>query len=76
MRFSLGTIAATGDPCLWIPVTSGVADYNEYYTLTPDQYERFGSDETAAAAFADECRRREHDDCLLEQPGWNRGAPR
>jgi hypothetical protein len=74
-RYSLGVVDSTGEPCLYIPVTIGVADYNEYYALTPETYERFVADSSAAAAFAEECRRREHDDLLLQQPGWNRGTP-
>ena len=29
----------------------------------------------AALAFAEECRRREHDDLLILKLGWNRGIP-
>jgi hypothetical protein len=74
-RYSLGIEEGTGQGVLYIPVTIGVADYNEYYALTPAQYEAFLADPEAAAAFAEECRRREHDDLLMQKPGWNRGTP-
>lgn len=74
-RYSLGVIDATGAACLYIPVTIGIADCNEYYALSTDQYEHLRTDEAAAIRFAEECRRREHDDLLLQKPGWNRGVP-
>jgi hypothetical protein len=74
-RFSLGTMEATGERYASFPVTTGVADYEEYYRLTPEQHARFIADPVAALAFVEECRRREHDDLLLQRPGWNRGTP-
>ncbi|WP_349866800.1 hypothetical protein [Leifsonia sp. WHRI 6310E] len=74
-RYSLGTVEATGEPYASVPVTTGVADYEEFYRLTPEQHARFLADPDAALAFVEECRLREHDDLLLQQPGWNRGTP-
>lgn len=74
-RYGLGVDFDSGTPFLAIPVTIGVADYNEYYRVTKQDFERFGADPAAALSFADECRRREHDDLLIVQPGWNRGIP-
>jgi len=74
-RYSLGTVEATGEHYASVPVTTGVADYEEFYRLTPEQHARFLADPDAALAFVEECRRREHDDLLLQQPGWNRGTP-
>ncbi|WP_220700565.1 hypothetical protein [Mycetocola lacteus] len=58
-----------------IPVTIGVADYIEYYGITPVTYERFLADPSLAVPFAEECRARLHDDLLIQKPGWNRGIP-
>lgn len=74
-RYSLAVVTATQRPCLYIPVTIGVADYNEYYALTDAQYQRILNDPRAAAEFGEECRQREHDDLLLQKPGWDRGTP-
>jgi hypothetical protein len=56
-------------------VNSSAVGYEEYYELTVDQYGRFMDDAALALAFVEECRRHEHDELLLEKPGWNRGIP-
>ncbi|MEZ3162020.1 hypothetical protein AB1K54_16005 [Microbacterium sp. BWT-B31] len=74
-RYSLGIEQDTGKRYLAIPVTNGLADYEEYYELDLDEYERFLADGEAATAFADECRERKNDERLIRKPGWNRGIP-
>jgi hypothetical protein len=74
-RYSLGTMEATGERYASFPVTTGVADYEEYYRISAEQYARFLADPDAALTFVEECRRREHDGLLLQHPGWNRGTP-
>ena len=74
-RYALGIDELSGRRYVSLPVTIGVADYNEYYELKDDAYARFLADPASAAAFVEECRRREHDELLLQQPGWNRGTP-
>ncbi len=56
------------------PVTVGIIDYEEYYRLTPAQYEHFMADHEAALEFVESCRRHEHDELLIQKPGWNRGT--
>jgi hypothetical protein len=56
-------------------VTIGVVDYEECYRLTPAQFEHFMKDRAAALEFVESCRRREHDELLIQKPGWNRGTP-
>ncbi|MBB3602531.1 hypothetical protein FHT40_002164 [Mycolicibacterium sp. BK556] len=73
-RFSLGIEINEGIHYASFPVSIGVVDYEEYYRLTLDQYERFMSDHEAALNFVESCRRQEHDDLLIQKPGWNRGA--
>lgn len=48
---------------------------DEFYRLTDRQFAAFVSDPHAAMNFADECRRREHDDLLRLAPGRDRGTP-
>lgn len=74
-RYSIGVEEESGRGYLSIPVSNGVVDYEEFYALDPAQYDAFLADEAAAVAFADRCRAHEHDDLLLQQPGWNRGIP-
>lgn len=74
-RYSLGVERASERLYLSVPVTNGIADYEEYYELTSAEYDHVFTDPTAALAFADECRDRLHDDRLIQKPGWNRGVP-
>jgi hypothetical protein len=48
---------------------------DEYYEVTDDEYARLMADPVGALAFVEECRRREHDERLMQKPGWNRGTP-
>jgi hypothetical protein len=72
--YSLGIDTATHKKFLSIPVSSGIVDYEEYYELTDAQSETFHVNALAASQFADECRRREHDELLIVKPGTNRGT--
>ena len=74
-RYGLGVDADSGKYFLAIPVTNGVADYNEYYEISRDVFDRYVSEPAEALKFAEECRLREHDELLILQPGWNRGIP-
>lgn len=73
-RFSLGHDTITGEKYLSIPVSNRMVDYEEHYKLELSVYSEFVRSNDAAIAFADECRRREHDDCLLVKPGTDRGT--
>ena len=73
-RFSLGTDQTDGQHYLSIPVANRLADYDEYYRIEPDLYSSFMQNEAAAAAFAQECRKRLHDDRLILAPGSDRGS--
>jgi hypothetical protein len=74
-RYSLGVEEESGRLYASFPVNSSAFGYEEYYELTKDQYELFMADHSLALAFVEECRRHEHDELLLEKPGWNRGVP-
>lgn len=75
-RYSIGTDTTSGRRYLSIPVSSSAVDYEEHYEITVAQYEQLLADASAAIEFAESCRRREQDDRLILQPGWNRGTPR
>ena len=74
-RYSIGVESMSGRYYASIPVSNGIVDYEEYYELTEDQYHKFLRDRKAAIEFVEACRRREHDDLLLQRPGSNRGTP-
>ena len=74
-RYSIGVEATSGRYYASIPVSNRIVDYEEYYELTEDQYRNFLRDRGAAIEFVEACRRREHDDLLLQRPGSNRGTP-
>jgi hypothetical protein len=73
-RYALERDTETGAPVLSIPVSNGIVDYCEYYTISESELARFLNDEAAAASFAIECGRRERDDRLVIKPGAARGV--
>lgn len=73
-RYSLGRDEQSGDYYLSIPVANQMIDYEEFYRLSAHEYKSFTDNETEAAAFADACRKRLHDDRLILKPGSNRGV--
>lgn len=74
-RFSLGIEETTGTPYVSIPVGNGLVDYEEYYAIEPETFERYRADPDAALPFVERCRRREEDERLIQKPGKNRGTP-
>lgn len=74
-RYSLGVESISGRYYASIPVSNGIVDYEEYYELTREQYEQYLRDPLVALQFVEACRKREHDDLLLQKPGKNRGTP-
>lgn len=74
-RYALGVEEETGRYYASLPVSNGVVDYEEYYELTKGQLDHFRADPDDAIEFIEACRRREHDDLLMQKPGWNRGTP-
>lgn len=74
-RYSIGAELDSGSHYVAIPVSNGVVDYVEYYAISPEQFDVFLADRSAAIEFVEACRRREHDDLLILKPGANRGTP-
>jgi NAD(P)-dependent dehydrogenase (short-subunit alcohol dehydrogenase family) len=73
-RFALGFDEGSRRHYVSIPVTSGAVDYEEFYAVDDDRYQQYLADPVSALPFVVECRNREHDDLLLQKPGWNRGV--
>ncbi|MCZ4558192.1 hypothetical protein O4215_21760 [Rhodococcus maanshanensis] len=74
-RFSIGIELESGRRYVSFPVSNGVVDYEEYYEVDSEEYERFLINPGEAAGFVDECRRHTRDDLLMMKPGKNRGTP-
>jgi hypothetical protein len=74
-RYSLGVDEVSGRHYASLPVSTGVVDYEEYYELTDEQFALFLADSASAVRFIEECRLHEHDELLVQKPGWNRGTP-
>lgn len=73
-RFSLGIEEESGRYYVSIPVSNGLADYEEYYEIDRTAFERYRVDPVAALPFVDRCRHRDADELLIVQPGSNRGT--
>ncbi|MGA9223513.1 MAG: hypothetical protein WBZ57_20175 [Pseudomonas graminis] len=73
-RFSLGIEETSGQFYVSFPVSSGLADYEEYYAIDAHMFERFQHNLASALEFVNRCRRREMDELLMQKPGWNRGS--
>ncbi len=74
--FSIGNDQTTGSYYLSIPVFNQMVDYDEYYRISDAKFRAFQADGAAAQAFAEQCRKRRHDDLLILKPGSDRGEPR
>jgi len=74
-HYSLGIDEDSGDYFASLPVSNGVVDYEEYYRVSAAEYAQFLADPTKALEFIEHCRLRQHDNLLMQQPGWNRGTP-
>lgn len=73
-RYSIGTELDSGRWYVSIPVSNGMVGYEEYYAISPGQSDLFLTDRTAAIEFVEACRRRLHDDLLIQKPGVDRGT--
>lgn len=72
--FSLGVEETSGQLYVSFPVSSGFVDYEEYYAIDQEMFERFQHDLASAIEFVNRCRRQELDELLMQKPGWNRGT--
>jgi len=75
-RFSLGIETHSGRYYLAFPVSNMLVDYEEYYELSQEEFERYTGDPATAVPFLQEARNHEHDDRLILEPGRDRGVTR
>jgi len=75
MYYALEVDEETGRYYISFPVSNRMVDYVEYYEIDQQTYERYLADLPSALPFVVECKRHQHDDLLLFQPGSDRGTP-
>jgi hypothetical protein len=73
-RYALGVEEESGRHYVAVPVSNGLVDYEEYYAVDRQTFDRFLVDPVAAVAFVTRCRARELDDRLMIAPGTDRGV--
>jgi predicted transcriptional regulator len=73
-RFSVGVEQETGKHYLAIPVSNGLIEYEEYYEIGKEMFDRLPNNIVELRAFAQECRLRHEDDRLIVKPGTKRGS--
>jgi hypothetical protein len=74
-RYALGMEEQSGKFYVAIPVSNGVADYDEYYEIDQPTFERYRADLDSAKEFVERCRNRQEDARLILKPGSRRGTP-
>jgi hypothetical protein len=74
-RFSLDIDEDTGKTYVAISVFNGMVEYDEWYEVDAEIFERYRVDPALAHDFVDRCKRREMDHLLLLKPGRLRGQP-
>jgi hypothetical protein len=74
-RYSLGIERNSGKYYVSIPANNGIIDYEEYYEIDKDMFDRFRADLDSALPFVIRARNRQEDPRLMYQPSTRRGTP-
>ncbi len=74
-KFAIGIEETSGRFYLSIPVSNHFVDYEEYYEISEEVFEKYKSDMKEAISFVKKCRERKCDALLMQKPGSNRGVP-
>ncbi|EKY4114222.1 TPA: hypothetical protein ACGW3M_001112 [Pseudomonas aeruginosa] len=72
--FSIGQELDSGKYYVSFPVCNGLIDYEEYYEIDREAFDRYEQDMSVAQLFVERCRRHEMDHLLLVPPQANRGT--
>ena len=72
-RFSLEIEEESGRTFVSIPVYNGMVEYEEWYEVDAQDFERYRADPTLAFDFVERCKARQLDHLLLLPPGRDRG---
>jgi hypothetical protein len=74
-RFSIDLETKFQKISVTIPVSNGLAEYEEFYEISEGELELFTNDDTLLKSFVHDCKNRKNDDRLLYKPGRLRGYP-
>lgn len=74
-KFSIGIEKESGEYYLSIPVSNPFVDYSEYYKISRHSYKSYSQNMDLALDFLDQCKKRNKDHLLFQQPGKYRGSP-
>ncbi|WP_434778580.1 hypothetical protein [Neisseria sp. Ec49-e6-T10] len=74
-RFTIGQFHEINKYYISIPVRNMLIDYDEYYEINKDTFDKFLDDPQTALPFVEQCRERKLDDLLILKPGRDRGDP-
>lgn len=72
-RFSLDVDQESGRTFVAIPVRNQMTEYDEYYEVSREDFERYLASPPLAFEFVERAKRRELDHLLLYPPGSDRG---
>lgn len=73
-RFALEIDEQTGRMFVSIPVRNKQVEYDEWYEVDKETFDRYTADPTLADEFVARAKRRELDHLLLLKPGTDRGV--
>lgn len=74
-RYSIEQDLDSGKYYLSFPVFNGMAEYEEFYEILPEELERILEDEASRTELLEKSRSRQNDGRLLLKPGKMRGSP-
>jgi hypothetical protein len=73
-RFAIGIDLDTNRFYVSIPVSNRLADYEEYYEVSKEEFDRYIANPQDALPLVQRCRQRLEDARLLIPPGADRGT--
>jgi hypothetical protein len=74
-RFSIGIEEESNKYFIAIPVTTGIADYLEYYEIDKEDFDNFQTKDEHLKKIAQACRDRKNDSKLISGPRNPRAVP-
>ena len=73
-RFSVGLETDAKKYYLSIPVSNGMIEYEEYYEIEKEEFDRFSASLAEMRKLAEKCRSHTNDEHLIVKPGKLRGS--
>ncbi|MGV6988187.1 hypothetical protein ACWA5Z_04185 [Testudinibacter sp. P80/BLE/0925] len=73
--FSIGIDTLDNRYYISIPLTIGIADYEEHYIINDDMFSNYPNNLDEVIRFVDDCKNRKNDQYLIDDVWVNRGVP-